>query len=132
MRESRSFDREVFTHEGFGVQLRPLPGGDGDLGELLAGGAILVHVAGGCQSVHTDRVSRFVRGLVGEGLGARDEASTGGALGRAIGFKGDLAQTASIAAAWKRCETKELPPMLVASLKRGRMPRYSPTERVGI
>jgi hypothetical protein len=36
------------------------------------------------------------------------------------------------AAAWKRWETKEEPPMLVASEYRGLMPRYSPAESVGM
>ena len=43
-------DREVVTYKGFGVQLCPLAGGYGDLGELLARGAILVHVAGGGEA----------------------------------------------------------------------------------
>jgi hypothetical protein len=38
-------DGERVTHDGARVQLRPLAGRDGDLGELLAGRAELVHVA---------------------------------------------------------------------------------------
>ena len=66
--------------------------GDGDLGELFALGAVLVHVARGRKGVHAHRIARFVGGLVGEDLGARDEAAATGALGAPVGYEGDLAE----------------------------------------
>jgi hypothetical protein len=85
-------DREVVTYKGFGVQLCPLAGGYGDLGELLARGAILVHVAGGGEGVGANRVAWPVGSLVGEGLGAGDEPAAGGTLRRAVGYEGDLVE----------------------------------------
>src|SRR3989304_299407 len=50
-------DGERVAHERPGVEPGPLAGGDGDLGELLVGGAVLVHVShagegvnGGCAA----------------------------------------------------------------------------------
>jgi hypothetical protein len=37
---------EVLAHERLRVELRPFPGGDRNLGQLPARGAVLVHVAG--------------------------------------------------------------------------------------
>src|SRR5919112_749267 len=83
---------EIFAHERFRVELRPPSGGDGDLGQLLARGAVLVDVTGCGQGVHANGVAGLVRCLVGVGLRACDEASPTRTLGRAVGYEGDLAE----------------------------------------
>ena len=65
MREaSTSVDRERIGAERARGQARPLARGDGNRRQLLARGAELVHVPGGRQRVHRDRVARPVRRLV--------------------------------------------------------------------
>jgi hypothetical protein len=84
--------REVLAHKRFRVELRPFPGGDGDLGELLARGVVLVHLAGCGQGIHADGVARIVRRLVRVSLRACDETPLARALRRPVGNEDDLAE----------------------------------------
>jgi hypothetical protein len=82
----------MVTLESLRVQLCPLPGGHGDLGELFAGGSVLVHVPGGGQSVHADRIARPIGSLVGVGRIAHTTKTTAGALGGSVDHQSDLAE----------------------------------------
>ena len=53
--------RQVVGHERLWIELGPVPGGDGDFGQLLAGGAELVHVARCSQRIGARRHHRLVR-----------------------------------------------------------------------
>lgn len=78
-------DRERIAHEGLGVALRPLARGHGHLGQLLARGAKLVHVARGRQCVGRGRRERLVRRLEGRGPERALQLAAGRALVAAVG-----------------------------------------------
>src|SRR5690625_3652717 len=47
------------------VELRPLAGSDGKLGQMLARGSVLIYMYGSCQIIRGNGADRIIRGLVG-------------------------------------------------------------------
>ncbi|MNQ75102.1 hypothetical protein D3C85_898820 [compost metagenome] len=62
-RPQHVFNRQGLAHRGLGVHGRPGPRGHGHLGQLLARGAVLVHVTRGGQGVGGDRLQGRIRML---------------------------------------------------------------------
>lgn len=86
-------DAQRPTGECLGIQVGPLPGRDRHLGELLACGAVLVHVPAGRQGIGGDRVARLVGRLVPLWLAHRYQAAAGGSLVGAVADQRSVAET---------------------------------------
>src|SRR3990172_5735632 len=92
-------DGERVAHHRLRVEDRPLARGDGDLGELFVGGAVLVHVADAGGGVDAGRPADVVGHLELGGGEPGVEAGTAGAgpvavgvAGLAVSDEGDLDQ----------------------------------------
>ncbi|MCY1442527.1 hypothetical protein D9M71_588990 [compost metagenome] len=64
-RTQHILEAQVVAHVGVGVELRPFTRRHGDLGQVLARGAVLVHVPRGGQGIGRHRVHRTVRRFPG-------------------------------------------------------------------
>ena len=85
-------DGERLLLPGGRIELRPLPRRDRDRGEVLARGAVLMHVARGRERIGRGRQERLERGLVRIDLALRGLLAPDAALGRAVGDHRDIAQ----------------------------------------
>ena len=85
-------DGERLLLPGGGIELRPLARRDRDLGEVLARGAVLMHVARGRERIGAGRQERLERRLVRIDLALRGLLAPDAALGRAVGDHRDIAQ----------------------------------------
>ncbi len=91
-RGQHAFDRQGFALPGHGIQQRPLARRHGDFGQLLAGGAEFMHVAGGSHGVGRGRQEGLVGRFVGVPFRPAGVLAAQRALGAAVGHHGDLAQ----------------------------------------
>jgi hypothetical protein len=85
-------DGEVLLLPRDRIELRPLARRDRDLGELLARGAELMHVARGRERIGAGRQERVERGFVGIDLALRGGTASDAALRRAVTDHRDVAQ----------------------------------------
>jgi hypothetical protein len=86
-------DCQGFLLPSDGVKQRPLARRDGDSGQLLARGAVLVHVARGGERIGGRRQERPERGLVRIVLAHRGVPPPDRPLGAAISDDRDLAES---------------------------------------